>query len=138
MGSRSKGANRVRSMGASRPASEIPDAVEFYRRVLSALADAENAGALPLSWDQRSLLITRFTHRLPDLCDRHGLGCASGYVEVVRRVVMKKRLEWFERDALARIKRILNEILDEFQSMRYAEADAMTLFSKFPTTARGS
>ena len=103
MGSRSKSGKHRKGSRKDRNES-----FDFWQRVLDVIAQFE-AGEL-VSWNDRALLYTRFTARLPDFCERHGLGVADGYIDVIHRLVEGKKLEFFDRDALKRLKKLLHTI----------------------------
>lgn len=101
---------------------------EFWQRALTAIEAAEK-DPTSLSWNSRSLLVTRLGGRLPDLCERHGLGVPDGYVAAIAQLVSCKPLEWFESDAIKRLKKLLSAIIGEAQVIRSraAHVDAVGL-----------
>ena len=104
MGSRSKTGRRTK--GSRKSKLETAD---FWRDILVAIESREEGAAL--TWKNRALLYTRFVVRLPNFCKLHGLGCPDGYVDVIKRLVEGKKLEFFDRDALKRLKKLLCEIV---------------------------
>jgi len=124
MGSRSKNSNkRFRQKLTDEGGAVLLD---FYSQVLANIEKAES-GEL-LSWSERARLCTRFRSRLPDFCQRHGLGVADGYIETIQRLVSGDRLEFFERDALDRIKKLLRTIVGATQGIRDGSAQAYADF----------
>ena len=118
MGSRSKTGRRTKGSRKSKLMT-----TDFWRDILTAIESREE-GAL-LSWKDRALLYTRCTLRLPNLCKLHGLGCPDGYIDVIKRLVEGKKLEFFDRDALKRIKKLLREIIRTAGDMRMASIDSV-------------
>lgn len=116
MGSRSKSGKRRKGSRKT----EV-ESFDFWQSVLDAINWREDGQRL--SWNERALLYTRFAARMPNFCELHGLGCPDGYINVIRRLVEGERLEFFDRDALKRIKKLLCEITQTAKEVRTAGVD---------------
>lgn len=122
MGSRSKGKRKLSTALAPRPAG--PDIEnDFWKNAVVAIRLAQEDQVL--TWNQRAVLVTMLPARMPTFCSRHALGYHEGYCEALSRLATKKRMEFFDRDLLKRLVRVLDEVVDAARSIHRAEADSL-------------
>lgn len=109
MGSRSK-QGRKRTTGSSAGFGSEDVGTDYWRKVYDVIKLAQDDKQL--TWTQRALLFTQFPKELPRLCKRHGMpGAEKGFIMVIRRLVLRERLECFDRDALNKLLRLLNTLV---------------------------
>lgn len=127
MGSRSRSARQGRRH-ARKPRPASPQ-VEFYREALEVIAHAVQGKQL--TWNQRALLWTRLPSQLPGLCERFDAGVRSeAFIMVLHRLGSSKHLEFFDRDILKHLIKLLQEITADEGGITCPPAVAELLVSK--------
>jgi hypothetical protein len=107
MGSRSK---QLRRAKADRVVLAEQKGAEFLKNVLG-LINRVLAGAR-LTWDERAALMTKLPGMLPSLCKRHDVSNRlEGFIMVSQRLSRREPLEFFDRDLVTRLVKLLNTVM---------------------------
>ena len=131
MSSKSQKTKRAMSMSQPDQLGEDVTNAEFWSGVLKMIIKAEQArdGGEPLTWTERSALYTGLAVTLPKTCEQYGhASMSTAFVMAVRQLTAGARMEFFDWDALKKLKQMVLQIKGVIDALDAAQADITASF----------